>query len=74
MLNFRKLKLLLLFTVLTLFVSAQTGDIYTIKGHVTDAGGTDLPGVTIQVKGNAQSGTLTDIDGHYSISVKKTKF
>lgn len=73
MLNFRKLKLLLLFTVLTLFVSAQTGDIYTIKGHVTDAGGTDLPGVTIQVKGNAQSGTLTDIDGHYSISVKKNE-
>ena len=73
MLNFRKLKLLLLFTVLTLFVSAQTGDIYTIKGHVTDAGGTDLPGVTIQVKGNAQSGTLTDIGGHYSISVKKNE-
>ena len=64
-------KLMLLFT-LSLFtgimqLSAQEG---TVKGKVTDASdGTPLPGATVVVKGTT-TGTATDIDGNYSISVK----
>ena len=39
----------------------------TIKGTVTDISGRTLPGVTVVVKGTTQ-GTVTDIDGNYSIS------
>jgi TonB-linked SusC/RagA family outer membrane protein len=70
----RKIKLLLLFNVLALLVFAQTNENYVIKGRVTDALGEGLPGVTIQIKDNTQSGTLTDIDGYYSIPVKRNDY
>ena len=42
-----------------------------IKGKVTDASdGNSLPGVTIAVK-NTTLGTISDIDGNYSLTVKK---
>lgn len=41
----------------------------TVSGTVTDAGdGSTLPGVNVVIKGSA-SGTVTDIDGKYSLSV-----
>ncbi len=39
-----------------------------ITGTVTDASGFELPGVTVQVVG-ANTGTVTDINGQYSIQV-----
>ncbi|WP_423128363.1 TonB-dependent receptor [Gaoshiqia sp. Z1-71] len=39
----------------------------TVKGRVSDSNNQPLPGVTVLVKGTA-SGTITDIDGYYSIS------
>ncbi|MCE5177861.1 MAG: TonB-dependent receptor [Porphyromonadaceae bacterium] len=39
----------------------------TISGHVTDAQNQPLPGVTVLVKGTT-SGTITDIDGNYSLT------
>ena len=39
-----------------------------IKGNVTDENGVPLPGVTIVLKGTTQ-GTISDVDGNYSISV-----
>ena len=45
---------------------AQSGR--TITGEVTDEGGDPLIGVTILVKGTS-SGTITDVDGAYSIEV-----
>ena len=39
-----------------------------ITGTVTDASGFELPGVTVQVVG-ANTGTVTDINGKYSIQV-----
>jgi TonB-linked SusC/RagA family outer membrane protein len=40
----------------------------TVKGKVTDAStGQTLPGVSVQIKGS-KSGTVTDIDGNFSIS------
>ena len=48
------------------FAYAQTR---TIKGTVTSAdNGQALPGVTVQVKGTTQ-GTITDLNGKYSINV-----
>lgn len=39
----------------------------TITGKVTDESGQPLPGVTVVIKGTTQ-GTVTDMDGNYSIS------
>ena len=58
----------LLFTVALLFLqlSARAQNV-TVTGTVTD--GTDrLPGVNVSVK-NTQSGTITDVNGSYSIAV-----
>ena len=46
----------------------STQDVQTIKGKVTDQSGESLPGVSVVVKGTT-IGTVTDIDGKYSISV-----
>ena len=39
----------------------------TVTGRVTDADGESLPGVSVVIKGT-QKGTVTDLDGNYSIS------
>ncbi len=39
-----------------------------ISGRVTDVSGEPLPGVTVVIKGTTQ-GTITDMDGNYSITV-----
>ncbi len=45
---------------------SQTGSV--IRGTVTDDGGESIPGVNVLVKGTSV-GTITDIDGTYSINV-----
>lgn len=70
----KKFRLLLLFNVLVLLLSAQTNNNFAIKGRVTDISGAGLPGVTVQIKGHAQSGTMTDIDGYYTISAEKNDY
>ena len=65
----RKITVLLAFLFLASmqFAFAQTR---TINGKVTSSeDGQGIPGVTIQVKGTAV-GTVTDIDGNYSLEVK----
>ncbi|WP_224998984.1 TonB-dependent receptor [Cesiribacter sp. SM1] len=54
-------------------VSASTytsvkADAITVRGRVVGEDGAGLPGVTIRVKDSTQ-GTVTDMDGNYSISV-----
>ena len=39
----------------------------SVKGKVTDTSGSSLPGVSIVVKGTT-NGTITDMDGNYSLS------
>jgi len=39
----------------------------TVRGKVTDESGSTLPGATVRVKGMS-SGTITDIDGNYTLS------
>lgn len=44
---------------------------HVVKGTVTDASGTALPGVTIQVRGGQKNATITDANGNYTISVPR---
>ena len=39
----------------------------SVSGKVTDSGGQPLPGATVVVKGTTQ-GTVTDVDGNYSLT------
>ncbi|NOQ92108.1 MAG: SusC/RagA family TonB-linked outer membrane protein [Flavobacteriaceae bacterium] len=59
----RQLILGILF-LLPLLMSAQD----VIKGNVKDATGTELPGVSIMVKGTT-NGTATDFDGNFELQV-----
>lgn len=43
----------------------------TVKGTITNESGEPLIGATITVK-NSTDGTVTDIDGNYSLKTKKT--
>jgi len=60
---------LLMMTLLFQAVSAQT----TVKGVVTDGNNEPLVGVTVAVKGTANYGVITDVDGQYSITVPAGK-
>ncbi len=61
--------LILLFFIMAGSVYAQQ-QAAALTGKVIDTDGKALPGVSILIKGTTQ-GTATDIDGKYSISVKK---
>ena len=68
--NMRSL-LLILFSAISLSVSAQT---ITVKGNVKDTSGEPVIGASVVEKGNTSNGTITDLDGNFSIKVdgKKT--
>lgn len=63
--------LLLLFAIMSLSLSAQT---ITVTGNVKDTTGEPIIGASIVEKGNTANGTVTDLDGNFSIKVdgKKT--
>ena len=54
--------------VYTVTLGAQNGDATVVTGTVIDAAGITLPGVTVREKGTT-TGTVTDIDGSYTLSV-----
>lgn len=68
--NMRSL-LLILFSAISLSVSAQT---ITVQGNVKDTSGEPVIGASVVEKGNTANGTITDLDGNFSIKVdgKKT--
>lgn len=43
----------------------------TVKGVVKDANGEAIIGASVIEKGNAKNGTITDIDGNYTLKVKR---
>lgn len=61
----KTLLLITLFFCALAYSSAQK----TISGKVTDEGGEALPGVNVVIKGTT-SGTQTDLDGNYRLSVE----
>src|SRR5690606_31115850 len=65
----RILLLSLLVSMGSQIVSAQTR---TVKGRVVDENGEAIPGATVTVKGTT-SGTLTDMDGNYTLEVPEDK-
>ena len=62
-----RIRMLLLFLISTVYIQAQSGRIVT--GVVKDATGETVIGVNVTVKGNAALGTITDLDGKYSITI-----
>ena len=49
---------------------AQQSEV-TVKGVVKDANGEAIIGASVIEKGNAKNGTVTDIDGNYTLKVKR---
>lgn len=47
----------------------QQSKLITIKGVIKDSMGESIIGATVMEKGNAQNGTISDIDGNFSLSV-----
>lgn len=42
----------------------------SVQGTVYDPSGVTLPGTSVFVKGNSQVGTVTDLDGRFTLNVK----
>ena len=55
----------LIMSTLALSISAQN---ITVRGTVTDSYGETVIGATIVIEGNATKGTVTNIDGQYSLT------
>ena len=58
-------------TILILALVFVQGTIaqHTITGTVTDEKGEALPGVNVRVKGYSDIGTISDVEGKYSLEV-----
>ena len=57
--------------ILGLFLSVGTyAQSITVKGHVKDALG-GVIGASVVEKGNTTNGTITDLDGNFSLNVPK---
>ncbi|MCW3806353.1 SusC/RagA family TonB-linked outer membrane protein [Plebeiibacterium marinum] len=67
----RSSKLFMLATLMLLLCS-MSGLAQQLKGKVTDSANEPLPGVTIMLKGTT-TGTITDIDGNYSLDVSNSQ-
>lgn len=68
-------KLTVLLTSLTIFLSSiceVSAQNTVVKGRVTDTSGEPLVAVTVYESGNTSNGTVTDMDGNYSLSVPPT--
>ncbi len=59
----------MLFLLVAMFVGLQVFAQNVITGVVTDQGGDPIPGANVMVKGVAGKGTITNIDGKYSLKV-----
>jgi len=63
-----------IFLLLLIFLSMETWAQKVITGKVTDFSSSEtLPGVNVLVKDNASIGTVTDIDGRFTITVPNEK-
>ncbi len=63
-------KIFYLFVALFFTTTSLLAQTVTVTGTVTNDEGQTLPGVSIVIKGTTQ-GTVTGLDGHYSLKTKK---
>ena len=68
---FRRLKYVLIL-LLALFLNSSLFAQITVQGKVTDNNGQGLPGVSVNIK-KTTTGTTTDVNGAFSISVPNSK-
>lgn len=68
----RKAKYLLLLLLFSTSLTHAFAQSSSVNGSVTDEEGEGLPGVTVLVKGTT-NGTVTDIEGNYSLNVADAK-
>ena len=66
-----RIGLLLLFLISTMYVQAQ--GVRNVSGMIKDASGDPLIGVNVTVKGDATLGTISDMDGEYSLKIPREK-
>lgn len=62
--KFRRWLMLMVSYFFVAIVSAQT---ITVHGTVTDRNNEPLTGATVVIKGNTSKGTITDLDGNYTL-------
>lgn len=68
-------KLTVLLTTLAFFTASlweASAQNMEVKGRVTDTSGEPLIAVTVYESGNTANGTVTDMDGNYTISVPQS--
>lgn len=66
-----RIRMLLLLLISTMYVQAQS--IRNVTGIVKDGSGEPVIGVNVTVKGDATLGTITNVDGKYSLKVPAKK-
>ncbi|OPZ95016.1 MAG: TonB-dependent Receptor Plug Domain protein [Firmicutes bacterium ADurb.Bin419] len=62
----KKFGILLMILIIPYYSFTQS---LTVRGNVIDSSGEPVIGATIRVKGNEMLGTVTDINGHFTLSV-----
>ena len=65
--------ILVICLLLSSILSFAQGNI-TVKGRVTDENGAPMPGAGVVQKGNVTKGTVTDVDGKFSIKVPSNAY
>ncbi len=64
--NLRRVVFLMMFCI---SLGAFSQDMKTVSGIVLDAQGETVPGATVVVKGNTSYGSVTDIQGRFSLNI-----
>ena len=63
-----KQKIILLLTCLIAWTGLALGQTRSVSGTVVDSKGEPVPGVAVFVEGNTSVGTMTDMDGKYTLA------
>ena len=63
-----KQKIILLLTCLIAWTGLALGQTKSVSGTVVDSKGEPVPGVAVFVEGNTSVGTMTDMDGKYTLA------
>lgn len=70
--NRSKFSRLFMLAILMLLLCSMGSKAQALKGKVSDSQNEPLPGVTVMLKGNSDVGTITDMNGNYSLTLKNS--